>query len=258
MSREPRPACFMIHKGREGLGGMIDSWPFQVTLFLSLRTLGIFQQLIFQRFQAGREENGQEVSLRPSIPGKGYIDSMYNANAHLGKAQSLNLWGPWTKLLGSMNTLSPSIKWDTCWNMFCRTLLWWYWFSSTVGNVGTKQRGVLQEEGWRGSSEQTPVNPPGQKNLWILQCTHCEVLVLHCKHLSFSPFIKGEKATKSQCQFLTHLGGFFYKSLYKDHTGRNNGSVTLLFPVALQDLWSLWGSFHSFYISPPCRKERKW
>lgn len=60
------------------------------------------------------------------------------------------------------------------------------WFSSTVGNVGTKQRGVLQKKGWRGSSEQAPVDPPGQKNLWVLQCTHREVLVLHCKHLFFS------------------------------------------------------------------------
>lgn len=174
-------------KEKKGLGGMRGSWSFQVMLFLPLRTLGIFQHLIFQRFQGGRDENNQEISLRPSIPGKGYTDSMCNANAHLEKAQSPTLWGPWTKLSSSVENF-PIYKMSMLNYLLSRTLLWCYGSSSTTGNVGKKQRGVLQEEGWRRSSEQTPVNPPGQKNLWILQCTHCEVLVLHCKYLSFSPF----------------------------------------------------------------------
>lgn len=140
-------------------------------------------------------------------------------------------------------------------SMLSRALQWWYQFSSTVGNVGTKQWGVLQEEGWRGSSEQAPFNPLGQKNLWILQCTYCEVLVLYCKYFFISSSCW--MSTKSQCPFLMHLTGFLCEPWYEDHTGRNENFMTLLFPIALQDLWSFWGSFHSFYISSPLRRWRK-
>lgn len=186
MSREPKPACLMI-KRKKGLGRTRGSWSFQVMLFLSLRTLGIFQHLIFQRFQGGRDEDNQEISLRPSIPGKGYTESMYNADTHLEKHNLQTSEDPEqsSQVLG---THLPVCTMSMLNCLLSRTLLWCCGSSSTVGDVGKKQRGVLQEEGWRRSSEQTPVNPPGQKNLWILQCTHCEVLVLHCKHLSFSRF----------------------------------------------------------------------
>lgn len=71
-------------------------------------------------------------------------------------------------------------------NMVSRAQPWWSLFSPTIGNVGAKQWGIIQKERWRRSSKQAPANPRGPKNLWVLQRAHREVLVLHCKHFSFS------------------------------------------------------------------------
>lgn len=129
--------------------------------------------------------------------------------------------------------------------MAYRAQPWWSLFYHTIGDVGAKQRGVIQKEGWRRSPKQAPANPRGQENLRVLQCTHCEVLVLHCKHFP-SPFPK-DIPFSGTCVALS-------EQHYKYHMCRNESSVTLF----SQYFHKIWGPCWAVSIDCLYACHRRW